>query len=271
MIHRGLLLVLVLGTLSGVASADERTANRYALLEEVRVEDAVDGDVVALGSNVVLTSSARVGGDVVAVFGSVEVEPGAVVEGRTVALTSLAALLPERINGEVERNRFGIRALTAGFWLVLTTGLATLLPVWCRRGCRHVAAAPVRVAVFSVLSVATFVAVLVALLGLSPVLSMPLVTAAVLAAVLVKGAGLAVLGALIGGSLLGRLTPRLVPVSIEVFVGVAGLLMVRFIPWLGSPLWTAVSVLAVGMAALTVLERPLLAPASWTAIDPRQP
>ncbi len=244
--------------------------NRYALLHELRVDGSVRGDVVALGSDVVLGSTAHVGGDVVAVFGSVERAPGAVVEGRTVALTSLAAMLTEGSGVDAARTRLGLRTVTVGFWLVMTTGLAALFPVWCRRGCLRAVREPSRTAIAGMLFVATLVAVIVALLGLGPVLSMPFVTAAVIAAVLAKGVGLALLGGLLGGSIVRLLTPRFVPVSVEVLVGVGLLLALRFVPGVGSALWTALSVVAVGVAAVTVLDRPVWLAEDWALIGSQQ-
>jgi hypothetical protein len=266
---RAVALALALVAVVGPAGADQGSENRYALLEDLRVDESVRGDVVVLGADAVLANGARVGGDVVAVLGTVTREPGAVVQGRTVALTSLGALLTESTGINAGRTRIGLRLLTAGFWLLLATTLAAVLPVWCRRGCTLAVGAPMRTAVAAALFVATLVAGLVALLGLGPVLSMPLVTAVVLAAVVIKGIGLMLLGAFVGGKAVRRVTPRFAPVSVEVLIGVSLLLVLRFVPGVGSALWTAVSLVAVGVAAVTLLERPLMISPEWSMIGSR--
>ena len=49
-----------------------------------------------------------------------------------------------------------------------------------------------------------------------------------------------------GRVVLGRLVHRPLPLSVDVFVGVALLLVVRVAPLVGSPLWTVLSVVALG-------------------------
>lgn len=227
---------------------------RAAFLEPLTVNEPVSGDVVAVGGDVILGPEARIDGHAVSVFGRVITEPGARVAGRTLEVASLSSLsLREEGKATPVGVRAGVRLIDCGGWLLVTTLIAVLFPAWLRRSVVTVGGLGVRVAVMGALVAATLIAALVAVLGLGGPVGIGLAIALMLAFFLAKALGLAIIGAALGRWLLHRLVHRLAPVSAAVFLGVTMLLGLRFLPLLGDPAWTMVSVVAVGAGVLGVL------------------
>ncbi len=225
-------------------------------MSDLSVNEQVEGDVVAIGGDVVLGPEAVVSGHAVSIFGKVHAEPGARVEGRVIALSSLASLTVDRVRGsDGRRADLGVKLLVAGVWLLITTLLAFLVPARVRRGAAILPQLALRAVVLGLMVALTLVAALVAVIGLGPLLGVPL--AVTIAAVFTAGKafGLAVLGAGLGSVVLRRLVPsRMFPVTVNVFVGVGVILMARFLPVVGGAAWTLIVVVALGaaVAALTM-------------------
>ena len=255
-----------------LADAATHMASRTAVLTDLRIDEQVDGDVVVFGADLTLGPQARIGGDAVAVGGDVRVESGADVGrhvvavfggvetsdnvrigGRALQFASLASLLPpsnaERHSLELS---LGMHLLTAGGWLLVTTGLAFLFPSRTRYGAWAVPALGIKVPAIGIVAGLTVVASLFAALGLGPGFGMPLVAALMAVFFAAKVVGLTVLGCVLGAKMIGRRLHHPVPVSLEVFVGVLGLLALRFVPLAGETLWNLISLAALG-AAVAVL------------------
>lgn len=252
MAARSLIATALLLALAAIAPAAE--LGRVAAFEDLRIDGEVRGDVVVLGGDIELAAGARVDGDVIAVLGRVERHPEARVGGRELAVTSLASLQvagPSGLDGTVLDT--AVRVLSSGGWLLVTTALAFVLPARFRAGTRLLVDLGPRALLLGVAAWATLFAALVAVLGLGPGLGPPLAAAVMIAFFALKAMGLATVGAW-----LGRLPPlgrggRRWPLTYAVFVGVAVLLVVRLIPVVGGPLWTVVSVLALGVGVVTLL------------------
>jgi len=263
MAPRRLILFLVLMGVSIPVVAAPIPAGRAAFVSDLTVDDEVAGDVVAIGGDVHLGPHARVHGHVIAVFGRVDADPGARVEGRIIAIRSLASLT---LQADSPATPLGIdvavRALTGGGWLLVTTALAFLLPTWVRANGELLPRLGMRVLVLGLLAYVTLIAALLAALGLGPAIGVPLGIGLWLVFFAGKAIGLAVLGAAIGARVLRPLVGRILPPSFEVFVGVALLLGLRFLPWVGDPAWTAMSLVALGAGtfagALAVSSEPML-------------
>jgi hypothetical protein len=238
-----LLVLIALGSSSAAAAA---APPRTAILESVQVTEEVPGDVIVVGGDLSLGPGAVVHGHAVAVFGTVTVAPGARVDGRVVAVSSLANLSLTPGSDQDPLLTTAVRVLATGGWLLLTTGLAWAFPVGLRRGVRALPGLGVRLAALGAMAWVTLFGALVAALSLGPSLGVALAAALLLAALVAKTVGLAVLGGGIGRALLGLLVHRPLPLSVDVFVGVALLLTVRLVPLVGSPLWTVLSVVALG-------------------------
>jgi hypothetical protein len=98
----------------------------------------------------------------------------------------------------------------------------------------------------------------VAVMAAGPTVGVPLAATLAVLFLAVKALGLSVLGGALGGRVLGALRGRPSPLTVEVFLGVAALLMVRFLPVVGEALWTVVVVVALGAAVFTLALVPEL-------------
>lgn len=269
---RLILLPITVGVLLGLAGAVEAGPSRAALLVDLEIDQAiagdavvfgadlvlgpnasVSGDAVAVGGNVILADGAAVGRHVVAVLGAAEVAPGARVEGRVLGFASLAMLVRARDGGQPSlRVDLGLRLLASGGWLLVTTGLAFLFPARMRYGAWSLPPLGFRVPALGTLIALTIVASLVAVLGLGPGLGVPLAAALMILFFAAKCVGLTVVGCAVGTALLGRWFHHPLPISLEVFVGVLVLLALRFTPGIGETLWIMIALLALG-ASVAIL------------------
>jgi hypothetical protein len=219
----------------------------------------VAGDVVVVGGDLHLDSRARVGRHVVALFGTIEAAPDAVVGGRTLAFSSLSNVaLQPGIRTPLHVN-LAVRLITSGGWLLVTTALAFGLSTRLRFGVWMLPRLGFRVLVLGLAAGITFFAAVVAGLGLGPTLGVPLAAALTLGFFFVRAIGLSVIGGWLGGLLLRRWYGRPLPLTLEVFVGVLALLIVRFLPLLGGAVWSVCSIAALGTGiialATTVSEK----------------
>jgi hypothetical protein len=258
-------LVLVTGSVG--AAAPPRTT----VFTDIVVNEAVNGDVVAFEADVHLGPMARVTGDVIvvggdlrldaesrvgrhvlAVFGEIRVEPGAVVEGRTLEFSSLSniALSPDDVIPlQVD---LAVRLVTSGGWLLVTTALAFGLTTRLRYGVWVLPRLGARVLVLGVAAGITFFAAVVAVLGLGPNLGVPLAAGLMVVFFALRAIGLTVLGGYIGGIVAGRFANRALPLTLEVFVGVLVLLVLRFMPFIGGLLWSVSSLAALGTGIIAL-------------------
>ncbi len=249
-VMRTALLSCLLLAVAGVASAG---GGRVAALSELRVNERVEGDVVVMGGDVVLGPQARVSGDVITFFGTVEAAPTAQVDGHVIAVGSLAEvrLLPMGAAGEPHL-QLALRLLMMGGWLLVTSLIAFLAPGRVRFGTWLVGRTGFKSLVLGVLVAITLVAALVAAMALGPTIGLPLVVTLGAVLLAVKTLGLTVLGGVLGGRLLGTLRSRPLPLTVEVFVGVAVLLLARLVPVLGEALWTLTVIVSLGAAVFTL-------------------
>lgn len=250
MTWRGPLVTLLLVAAAVPAWAGD--GSRVALLQDIRVDGPVAGDVVAVGGDVVLAPGARVDGHVVSLFGSVHAEPGARVEGQAVAVASLAGLSLQPVGGGAWRTVVGLRTLAFGLWLLAVNFVLLAIPGLAGRAAYHPGVLTVEAGVLGLLAVVTVFAFLVAALGLGP-LAPAAVVAVVFAALLVKAVGLAALTARLGTCCLPPAS--LLPVTARASAALLLLLLLRLVPGLGPVLWSAVSVLSFGAGVVILASR----------------
>jgi len=254
-----LLLLLVAGPALGPATAygTELVPNRVAVLSELRIEDEVEGDVIALGGDVVLASGAQVHGHAIAILGRVVVAPGSRVEGRVIAVSSLASLtLDQPSDLQLPHLTTAIRLLSCGGWLLVATGLAFAIPARLRPGVTALPRLGLRVVALGIMATITLFAALVASLSLGPVSGVPLTVGIMLLFLCAKAVGLTVLGGFLGELLLRRWPRPPLPLSWAVFVGIGALFVLRLLPFAGGALWSAASVVAVGAGVFTLVVLP---------------
>jgi hypothetical protein len=265
--QRLIALAVLMVAASQVAAAPPRTT----VFNDIVVNEKVDGDVVAfeadvhlgpmadvtgdvviVGGTLHIDSRARVGRHVLAVFGDVDASPEAVVEGRVLAFSSLSsvALRP----GEATSFQVGlaVRLLTSGGWLLITTALAFGWATRLRYGVWVLPRLGFKVFVLGVAAGVTFFAAVVAVLGLGPSLGVPLAAALTVVFFGLRAVGLTVIGGFVGGWLLRRRLGHPLPLTLEVFVGVLCLLLVRFLPVLGGLLWSICALAALGTGIIAL-------------------
>lgn len=229
---------------------------RMAALEDVVVEGPVAGDVIVLAGDIEVGPTASVEGHVIALFGTVTLDPGARVAGRALSVSSLATVTLVPAHGdESSRLDVALRLLSLGAWLAVTTLLAFLFPARLRHGISLLPQLRLKVLALGLLILVTFIAALVAVLGLGTGFGVPLAAALFVTFLATKTMGLVVLGGRLG-AMVWRLVGWRTPLSAEVFIGVAVLQLGRFVPWLGGPFWTVVSVAALGAGLFAVVLAP---------------
>jgi hypothetical protein len=234
-----------------------------ALDGSVWVTGSVGGDVIVLGGDAELASTAVVAGDVFALGGSVRAAPGARVGGRMVSHATfrsawltliegptlgLSALDPLVIGGK-------LALITA--WLALTLLLLAVSGRELSATAESVMARPLGnvlvglTAVLALLLAAVFFSAFAgALIGV------PLLALVVLFALALKLWGTVAVFLAAGRVLLTRLPGRRRPTALD--AAVAGLLvlgLVKLLPWIGAWGWTAVTLLGVGATLDTKFGR----------------
>jgi hypothetical protein len=251
-----LLIPLLILACAAVSSASDRAT---AVGKDLRIDGPVDGDAVVIVGDLTLGSSASVTGDAIAILGTVVQEPGAVVEGRTIAVTSLATLdLDPNVHRQPGTTAMGLVLLSVGGWLAVITALAYLMPRMTARGIAGVMALSWRLPVLGLLTVATVVAALVAVLGLGPNLGVPMAAVIIAFFVALKALGLAILGGIVGRFVLDRIGFEDAPLPSHVLFGALPLILIRFVPAVGGPTWSLISILAWGGGFFAVI-------AAWLA------
>ena len=213
----------------------------------------VAGDVVVVGGDLRLDARSRVGRHVLAIFGDVDAAPGAVVEGRILAFSSLSNVVLRPGDPAPLRVNLAVRLVTSGGWLLMTTALAFGLSTRLRYGVWVFPQLGFRVLVLGLAAGITFFAAVVAVLGLGPTLGVPMAAALTVVFFGFRAVGLTVIGGFIGGVLLRTWSDRPLPLTLEVFVGVFALLVVRFLPYLGGVLWSVCSIAALGMGIIALV------------------
>jgi len=212
----------------------------------------VAGDVVVVGGDLHLDSRARVGRHVVALFGNVDAAPDAVVGGRILAFSSLSNVALRPGTRASLRVNLAVRLITSGGWLLVTTALAFGLSTRLRFGVWMLPRLGFRVLVLGLAAGITFFAAVVAGLGLGPTLGVPMAAALTVVFFFVRAIGLSVIGGCLGALLLRRWYRRPLPLTLEVFIGVLALLIMRFLPLLGGAVWSVCSIAALGTGIIVL-------------------
>jgi hypothetical protein len=215
----------------------------------------VEGDVVVVGGDLRLDDHSRVGRHVLAIFGAVEAAPGAVVEGRTLVFESLSSVALRPDDGAPFQVTLAVRILSSGGWLLVTTALAFGIAGRLRYGVWVLPQLGVKVVVLGIAAGITFFAAVVAALGLGPTVGVPLAAALTVVFFALRAVGLTVIGGFLGGVVLRLWFSHPLPLTVEVFAGVLGLLVARFIPGVGGFLWSLCSLAALG-AGIVALAVP---------------
>ncbi len=212
----------------------------------------IEGDVVVVGGRLKMDDQARVGRHVLVVFGTLEMASASRVDGRALSLSSLSSVLL-RPGAEVPLHvDLALRLLTSGGWLLVATTLAFGCSTRVRSAIWLVPRLGLEVALLGVAAAVTFLAAVVAVLGLGPTIGVPLAASLTVVFLVLRAVGLTVIGGLLGAAVLGRTGRRVLPLTLEVFVGVLLLLVVRFVPWVGGVAWSAAAVVSLGVGIMAL-------------------
>jgi hypothetical protein len=231
----------------------EALAGVTALDGTARIAGNVAGDVTVLGGDAVLAPTAVVRGHVQVLGGRLRAAPGARIDGRSVAYPTFSRAWLTLLEGPslglpagspvVVGAKLGLLAA----WLALTVGLFAA-------GGRALGEASAEVQGEPLLCFATgLVAVLAATLAalmlsalLPAAFALPLLALVVLAAVVAKLWGSVAVFHAAGHALAGR--RRRWPTLHEACLGLLVLGLLKFVPWLGVAVWSAVTLTGVGAA-----------------------
>lgn len=229
---------------------------------DAEISGLVAGSVIVLGGSVRLGATARVEGDVFAVGGQVTTVAGAEVGGRAVAYPSLGAAWLTLLEGPSLGLSAGSPVVLAAKLALLTAWLALALGLLAVSGRSVLATSdlvvtePLRAFVTGLTAVIALFVVALGLTAFVPgIAGLPLLLLVVLFALLLKLWGMvAVFHAL--GDWLSRavLKKRLQPVNAAT-AGLVVLGCLKLVPWLGTVVWWAATLVGVGVALSTKFGR----------------
>jgi hypothetical protein len=231
-----------------------------AALADVRIEARVSGDVIVWGGDVSFGPGGSVGGNLSVFGGDVRGEGAPPVQG----VVSTPGTLLRLYLAEMRRAPWelpgsgaiwGLRLLGLAAWLAATLLLLFFLGSPFARAAARTEGALSTSALAGALSVLTLFLAAAAILALLPsALSVPAVLLVAALAVAAKVFGMGSLFLLLGQKMLGAVSARKRPTALA--AGFALLGGVSLIPLLGPLVWSAASILAVGVALSTRFGAP---------------
>lgn len=219
----------------------------------VEVSGRVDGDVVVLGGDVRLLSTARVGGDVHVLGGVIRTSPGARVQGRMVSYPTASSAVITLIEGPSLGLGFS-SPLVLGTKLALLAAWAALLLVLFAASGRQIleTADEIRREPFRNFFVGLTGVLALVLTGLffsaftGGLVGVPLLVLVVLLALLLKLWGMVAVFYALGEWMARRVFRRRLRPLNAATLGLLVLGLVKFLPWLGVWAWTAASLIGIG-------------------------
>jgi hypothetical protein len=233
--------------------AGEALGDVAAVEGSVEVSGRVDGDVVVLGGDARLLSSARIGGDVHVLGGVISTAPGARVQGRMVSYPTASSALVTLVEGPSLGLGFS-SALVLGTKLALLAAWAALLLLLFAASGRQVmeTAGEIRREPFRSFFVGLTGLLALVLTGLffsaftGGLVGVPLLVLVVLLALLLKLWGMIAVFYALGEWLARRVFHRRPRPLNAATLGLLVLGAVKFLPWLGVWAWTAASLIGIG-------------------------
>lgn len=244
-------------SVAGVARSDVAAING-----SVRLVGRVEGDVIVMGGDAVLEDGAVVEGDVFVLGGRLESHQGARIDGRAVSYPSVSSAWLTLLEGP-SLGLSAVSPVVLGAKLaLLATWLALALLLFATSGhgvlstSDAVTLEPLRCFIVGLTGVVTLALTALFFSAFaSSVIGLPLLVLVVLMALLLKLWGMvAVFHAL------GRWVARVVfrRLLLPLNSAVLGLLLLgglKFIPWIGTWVWTAATLIGVGASLTTKFGR----------------
>jgi len=246
-----------------IVVAGEALSDVAALEGSVEITGRVAGDVVVLGGDARLGPEARVGGDIFVLGGTIQASPGAHTAGRMVSYPTASSAMVTLVEGP----SFGLgftSPLVVGTKLALLAAWAALLLLLFAATGRQlletadgVRREPFRsfftglTGVLALLLTALFVSAFTG--GL---VGVPLLVLFVLLALILKLWGMVAVFYALGDWLARRLLhrPRMRPLNAAT-IGLLVLGILKFLPYVGTWVWTAATLIGIGAALSTKFGR----------------
>ncbi len=228
----------------------------------VTVRGEVQGDVVAVGGDVRLEPGSRVSGDAFVLGGRLIASPGSVLAGRGAAYpTASTAWLVLAEGPVVGLSPFSRAVLGAKVGLIAGWILTLLALLWVAapalgRTARSVGEEPLLC--FGIGLVAVLVMILAAALAsafLGVMIGVPLILLAVLLALFTKLWGMVAVFSWLGSRVRRRWSVGLGALLQEALIGLAILAPLKFVPWVGTWVWSAATLIGIGASLRTRFGR----------------
>lgn len=254
--------------------AGEAAADVVSINGSSRITGQVLGDVIVLGGDALLSSTARVDGDVFVLGGRLAAERGARIGGRSVSYPSVSSAWLTLIEGPslglaaTSPVVLGAKLALLAAWLTLTLLLMATSGRGVLSTSEQVAAEPIRdfvvgfTAVLALLLTALFFSAFAAAF-----VGVPLLVLVVLLALMLKLWGMVAVFHAVGEWLASKiLRRRPLPLNCAV-VGLLALGGIKLIPWVGTWVWTVATFIAVGASLSTKFGRR----EPWFSLEPEMP
>lgn len=234
------------------------------VLADVRIAARVSGDVVVWGGNVSFAPGGSIAGDLLVFGGRLEEPPGRMlpVEGRVSTPGSILRLYLTELGrapwegGRAEASAVGgLRLIALSLWLAVALALLYLFASPLSRAAMSAEEDWSGSLLAGALGVLTlFLAAGAALSLLPSALAIPIALVSAAIAVGAKVFGMAALFLLLGQKLLKSVAPARRPAALAAgFVVLGG---VSLVPFLGALVWSAASIVAVGVALVSRFGTP---------------
>jgi len=247
-----------------VVVSAETPGKVIAVLANVRVATRVSGDVVVWGGNVSFAPGGSVAGDLLVFGGTIEAPPGGAlpVEGRVATPVSLLGVyLDETRRAPWETSKAGasilggLHLVSLSAWLAVALALLYFFSSPLSRAAMSAENDWTGALAAGALGVLTLFLTAGAALSLLPSgIAIPIALASAAIAVVAKVFGMAVLFLLLGQKVLKSFAPARRPAALAAgFVLLGGLSLV---PFLGAVVWSAASIVAVGVALISRFGTP---------------
>ncbi len=241
----------------------EALSHAVAISGSARISGKVKGDVIVLGGDAILASTATVGGDVYVLSGRIDAEPGAAIGGRSVAYPDASSLWVTLIQGPVmglpatSPVVLGAKLALLAFWAFLCLLLFQISRRELLSTSDSVRHEPFRNFFVGITGVAAMV--LTALLFSAfagALIGVPLVVLVVVVALVLRFWGMVAVFHALGDWLAKRFEARPPPLPLTAATyGLLVLGVLKFLPFIGIWAWSVATFIGVGAALSTKLGR----------------
>ncbi len=240
----------------------EALSHAVALSGTARISGRVEGDVIVLGGDAVLSETAKVLGDVYVLSGRIDAAPGAAIGGRSVAYPDASALWVSLIQGPAlglpasSPVVLGAKLALLAFWAFLILALFATSRRELLSTSDSVRGEPFRNFFVGLTGIAAMVLTALFFSAFSgALLGVPLIVVVVVFALVLRFWGMVAVFHALGDWLSQRLKIRPpLPLTAATY-GLLVLGVLKFMPWIGIWTWSVATFIGVGAALSTKLGR----------------